>query len=197
MQEEERRDIARELHSTTSQRLAALQLDLSLVARSAEALDPRAKAALADSIDLVRTCAREIRSVSYRLHPPLIDEFGLPAALRAMAEEIRQRTGTEVDLDLPESAGRLSQEVEIGVFRVVQDAVSAANPELPIALRVNWEKSRLVFELSFSLASRARDPLALRSIRERAKQLKGRLVIQSARRRVTLRMTIPLPRRRG
>ena len=194
LQEEERRAIARELHSTTAQRLAAMQLNLSLVARSAEALDPRARAALTDSIDLVRTCAREIRSVSYRLHPPLIDEFGLPAALRAMAEELRHRTGAGIDLILPESATRLPDDIEMGVFRVAQDAVSAANLELPVELRLECERSRVVLELIFSLVSRSRDPRALRTIRERSRQLKGRLVIKSARKRITLRMTIPLAR---
>lgn len=197
LQEEEGRAIARELHSSTAQRLAAMQLNLALVERSAEALDPRARAALTDSIDLVRTCAREIRSVSYRLHPPLIDEFGLAAALRAMTEEIRQRTGAGVGLELPAPGARLPYEVEMGVFHVARDAITAANPDLPIALRLEFDHTRVLLELVFSLASRSRDPLALRTIRERVRQLKGRLAIRSERRRITLRMTVPLARRRS
>lgn len=192
MQDEDRRRIARELHSTTAQRLAALQLNLALVARSADALDPRARAALSDSIDLVRTCAREIRAVSYRLHPPLLDEFGLPAALRAFAEEYMQRTGVGIELELPASLRRLPHEAEIGIFRIVEDSIANINPQKPVTVRVECDPSRVMLELVYASPMRSRDPVALAAMHERARQLNGRLVIQSRRPGVALRLNVPL-----
>jgi len=195
MQDEERRRIARELHSTAEQHLAALQLNLALVAQSAGALDPRARAALVDSADLVRACAREIRAVSYRLHPPLLEDFGLTAALRAFAEEYAQRTGGVVEVDLPKSLGRLPHEVEIGIFRIVQDALANLHSQKPASLRVECDPSRVTLELIHPSPMRASDSVALAAMHERARQLKGRLVIRSGRQGVILRLKIPLRHR--
>jgi signal transduction histidine kinase len=194
MQDEDRRRIARELHSTTSQRLAALQLNLALVARCADALDPRAQAALSASVDLVRTCAREIRAVSYRLHPPLLDEFGLSAALRSFAEEYTQRTGIGIELHLPETLDRMPHDVEIGIFRIVQESIADINLEMPVTLRVERDPSRVLLELISPSPMPPRDPVTLAAMHERARQLNGRLVIQTGRAGVTLRLKIPLRR---
>ena len=196
MQDEARKRIARELHSTTSQRLAALQLNLALVARSADALDSRARAALSDSVDLVKTCAREIRSVSYQLHPPLLDEFGLTAALRAFAEEYTQRTGIGIEVEMPAIFRRLPHEIEIGIFRVVQDSIAAINPNERVALRVACDGPQVALQLVHPSPMRSRDSVALAALHERARQLKGRLVITSGRKGVILRLNIPLRNRK-
>jgi signal transduction histidine kinase len=195
MQDEERRSIARELHSTTAQRLAALQLNLALVARSADTLEPRARAALADCVDLVRTCARELRSVSYRLHPPLLDEFGLVAALRSFAEEYSQRTGIGIQLRLPELLRRLPHEVEIGIFRIVQESLAETTPTSPVSLQVEHDLERVTLEVFYPSPLLPCNPVTLAAIHERARQLNGRLVIKSGARGITLRLKIPLGRR--
>jgi signal transduction histidine kinase len=194
MQDEERRNIARELHSNTAQRLAALQLNLALVARSADALEPRARAALADCVDLVRTCAREIRSVSYRLHPPLLDEFGLTAALRSFAEEYTQRTGISMELQLPEILRRLPHDVEIGIFRIVQECLTETVVESPVSLRVEQGLECVTLEMFCPPPMPHRDPVVLAAMHERARQLNGRLMIKAASKGITLRLKIPLGR---
>lgn len=192
MQEEDRRRIARELHSNTAQRLAALQLNLSLVARSADALEPRARAALSDSVDLVRVCAREIRSVSYHLHPPLLDEFGLSAALRAYAEEFTQRTGIGIEVNLPRVLARMPNDIEIGIFRIVQDSVETFPPESPAKLNLERDAVCITMALVYACPMGSRDPVAVAAIHERAQQLNGRLIIRCGRGSLTLRLKIPL-----
>jgi signal transduction histidine kinase len=81
LEDEERRRLARELHDTTAQWLAALSMNLSVLSESAGLLNPRARAAMAESTALADRCLREIRTVSYLLHPHELDELGLESAL--------------------------------------------------------------------------------------------------------------------
>ena len=77
-QDEERRRLARELHDSTGQKLAALAINLAVVSQSAAVADARAQRALAESLALTDECLREIRTLAYLLHPPELEEFGLP-----------------------------------------------------------------------------------------------------------------------
>ena len=101
LQDEERRHIARELHDTTVQGLTALGINLNVVKDSAPDLNPRARACLSESLGLAEQCSREIRTLSYLLHPPLLDEVGLGSALRWFVEGYAKRTGISVDLEIP------------------------------------------------------------------------------------------------
>jgi signal transduction histidine kinase len=112
--DQERRRLARQLHSTAAQQLAALQINLSLI--SSEALSPRAQQALAESSELAQACAREIRAVCNLLHPPLLDEVGLPAALRAFATEV----GCRLTETFPEEIDPVPEQVALGAFRIVE-----------------------------------------------------------------------------
>ena len=100
-QDEERRRIARELHDSTGQKLAALAMNLSLIDKSAESLDARARRALAESLALVDQSSREIRTLSYLLHPQVLDECGLAAAVRWFADGFTERSGVQVTLEAP------------------------------------------------------------------------------------------------
>ena len=124
IQDEERQRVARELHDSTAQSLTALSLNLSVAARSKESMSPASRAALEESVSLAHLCSQEIRSMSYLLHPPLLKEVGLPAALRWCAEGFSQRSGISVDLDMPEDFGRLPLEVENALFRIVQECLT-------------------------------------------------------------------------
>ncbi len=123
-QTEERRRISRELHDSTAQSLAALAINLGLVDRAAYVLDDVARRRLADSLELARQCCREIRTLSYLLHPPSLEEADLWSAVRWYAEGFTSRSGIHVDLTMPDDPGRLPQEVETALFRIVQESLA-------------------------------------------------------------------------
>jgi signal transduction histidine kinase len=124
MQDEERRRLARDLHDTVAQGLAALSLNLGLLQSSATALNPRSNQLLADSQALADQCANEVRTSSYLLHPPILDELGLAGAVRDHAAGFAHRTGLRVDLELPPDLVRLPRETELALFRVLQEALA-------------------------------------------------------------------------
>lgn len=123
-QDEERRRLARELHDGTAQTIAALGMNLSVVRESLAALDTRAQRALHGSLELADQCIRELRTHSYLLHPPMLDDRGLAPALAGYAEGFAHRSGISVKLDLPPDLARLPQEVELMLFRVVQESLT-------------------------------------------------------------------------
>ena len=114
-QDEERRRIARELHDSTAQNLAALRMNLSRLERSS---------AVDESIALVTSAIAEIRTLSYLLHPPMIEQAGLLPSLRWYAQGFQERSGINVSLDLPDDLERLPIEIETAVFRIVQEALT-------------------------------------------------------------------------
>lgn len=125
-QDDERRRIARDLHDSTAQNLLGAALALHS-ARDRLGVSPD----LDEALELVEASQREIRTLSYLLYPPLLDEMGLPAALTWYAEGFTRRTGLPVRLDLPDRGARagrlpLSREVETAMFRVAQEALTNA-----------------------------------------------------------------------
>src|ERR1700733_7078680 len=120
LEDEERRRLARELHDTTGQSLAALSMNLSVVSDSADVLNPRAQAAMGESVALARQCLREIRTVAYLLHPSELDDFGLESAFSRYIDGFIQRSGIQVDVEVSPDLGRLPQAMETTVFRVLQ-----------------------------------------------------------------------------
>jgi two-component system, NarL family, sensor kinase len=125
LQDEERRRLARELHDQTAQNLFALTIDLSRVRTLLEGDQVLRAIALLDPIQAIaESSLREIRTLSYVLHPPLLDEAGLVTALRWFAEGFTQRSGIEVEFIDVDDVGRLAAAVETALFRVVQEALT-------------------------------------------------------------------------
>ena len=121
VQDEERRRIARELHDSTGQNLTAASL---LVSRL-QGMAPQSNATVVSELaEILRQSMVEIRTVSYLLHPPLLDGIGLDIALRTYLRGFSQRTGIDVDLDLPEETRRMPASVELVLFRVIQEALT-------------------------------------------------------------------------
>ena len=106
LQDEERRNIARELHDSTGQVLAALGMNLAAIQLESKKMSPAAEAAVSESIDLVRTTLKELRTISYLLHPPLLDEAGLQSALRWFVQGFSERSKIAVDLEISPAIGR-------------------------------------------------------------------------------------------
>ena len=214
LQEQERQRISRELHDTTASSLTALIANLALVGRSAAALDSRARKALSESLDLARQCVREIRTVSYLLHPPLLDELGLASALRWYTEGFAKRSGVSIDLHLPAKLDRLPREAETALFRIVQEGLTnihlhSGSPTATI--RLTREASELVGREQITLTLRDEGRgipscvlegpadniqglgVGIAGMRERVRQLGGRMKISTSNKGTTIQATLPLP----
>src|SRR5882724_9003268 len=124
LQDRERRRIALELHDSTAQTLAALAMNLALVKKSEAKLDPASRRALEAATALADQSSQEIRTLSYLLHPPLLEEMGLVSALRAYAKGFADRSRIALSCDLPKDLERLPREVETALFRVAQESLT-------------------------------------------------------------------------
>src|SRR5207247_3284109 len=112
-QDEERRRMARLLHETVAQSLAVLKMDLAVVKRHARWSAFKGREALQDALALADECIREMRTLSYLLHPPLLDEEGLASALLEYSGGFEQRSEIMTQLDMPAELGRLPRNIEI------------------------------------------------------------------------------------
>jgi signal transduction histidine kinase len=158
--------MARMLHDTVGQTIAALQMHLSIVEKSAN------QRVLVECVALTQICADQIRSLSYDLYPPLLDEAGLLVGLRAYLGDYSRRTGTKIELVLPSRLRRLPRETEIGLFRIVQAALVNIHriSRASTMLRIRRQAGSLILELIHHARLKAAD-LDLTGIRERARPI--------------------------
>jgi signal transduction histidine kinase len=206
LQDDERRRIARELHDSVGQTLAALAMNLSAVRLDFERIAQTASA-LVDSENLVRDMSTEVRTISHLLHPPLLDEAGLSSALRWYVEGFAVRSKIKVDLDLPEDFGRLPRESETAIFRVVQECLTnihrhSGSPVAKIRLR-HRDREVLVEiadkgrgippETQEHLSSTGAPGVGIRGMRERLRQLGGTLEINSNGTGTVVIVRLPVP----
>ena len=205
LQDDERRRLARELHDTTGQNISLVIINLDSLEREAEGLAPAARERLAESGELARRSLQEIRTFSYLLHPPLLDELGVIAALRTFVEGFSERSGIHVDLDLPEHPLSIPRDLEITIFRVVQESLSnvlkhsrssKAKVHLDfgggrIAIRVQDEGTGLPGGESGPLPRRI--GVGIASMHERVKQCGGQLTLTPRNRGTQLAVTLPIP----
>ena len=198
MEDEERRRLARELHDSTAQLLAALSMNLAVVNESAEVLMPRTQGALAESVTLADQCLREIRTVSYLLHPPDLDELGLQFALPRYVHGFGQRSGINVELKVSPDLGRLPQEVETTIFRVVQESLtnihrhSGSGTASICLIRGPAEIILEVKDGGQGIPADAPPGVGIASMRERVQQLGGRLEVGSDQTGAAVKAFIPL-----
>lgn len=123
-QDDERRKIARDLHDSTAQNLSALEMNLTLLQKTFPQLDPKAQKLLDETRQLTTDCSREIRNISYLLHPPLIEEVGLNFAIKWFATGFSQRTGIGVSVEIADNVPRLASEIEMPLYRIIQEALT-------------------------------------------------------------------------
>jgi len=208
LQDEERRRIGRDLHDSTGQSLAALEIDLAQLGRDAAKLSAEGREQLEQCVRLARQCSAEIRTASYLLHPPLLDELGLASALRWLADGLRARSGLEVRLQLPERLQGVAPEEELALFRVAQEAltnVQRHSSSRSAAIRLRAEPGSLVLEIedagrgmpAVSLSDPASSGrfagVGVAGMRERIRQLGGSFDVESTAAGGTLvRACIPL-----
>lgn len=204
-QDEERRQLARELHDTTAQNVAAILMDLGVISRNANALTDAANQALSESLSLARQSLQEIRSFSYLIHPPMLEELGLIAALRIFIEGFSQRSSMRVHLESPDSCPKLATRLETTVFRVVQEGLANArrhsgSSTADVRLKVSSTELRLSVENETTGDLLWDQPdvqpgkfgVGMRSMQERVQYLGGHLSFHMGKNRTVLEVVLPL-----
>jgi two-component system, NarL family, sensor kinase len=202
-----RRRLARELHDTVAQSLAGVRMNLGVMKRVAAA-DARTAEAVDDSITAMDDAIIQIRTLSYLLHPPMIDQAGLLSALRWYIDGFERRSGIATKVEIPEDLGRLSRDVETSVFRIVQESLANIQRHAGSA-SADVTLERLDGRLFLEIADHGRGlPAAVRQDRdallssgvgiagmnERVRELGGEMTIQSTDGGTTLRVTLPVGR---
>ena len=124
IRDEERRRLGRELHDSQGQYLAAIKMNLEMIETTDAALSTVQKSALTEAITLLERSMREIRVISHLLHPPLLDEIGLQAVVPWYLNSFSERSGIQIDLDMPSDITKLPDQVELAVFRVLQECLT-------------------------------------------------------------------------
>lgn len=204
LQDEERRRIARELHDSVGQTLAALAMNLALVRSDVERLSKIANA-LTDSENLVRDMSTEVRTISHLLHPPLLDEAGLSSAVRWYGDGFAKRSGIKVEIDVPEDLERLPAELETAIFRVVQECLTNIHRHSgsPVArIRVRRHDDLVAVEIEDKgrgippekqeeMATTGTPGVGVRGMKERIRQLGGTLDIDSSNKGTLVKLQIP------
>jgi PAS domain S-box-containing protein len=206
MQDAERRRIARELHDGVGQLLAAIGMNVSQVFREKERLSDQAARCVAENMSLIDQATSEIRTVSYLLHPPMLDEMGLSSALPWYIEGFAQRSKVNVALEVAPDLGRLPQEYELALFRVVQECLtnihrhsgsSTATVKLSrtaeeIRLEVKDSGKGIDQETTKKIASGVSVGVGMRGMQERIKSIRGRMIVHSNPTGTSVVVTLPI-----
>jgi signal transduction histidine kinase len=200
-QEDERRNLSRELHDHVGQVLTALRMELGRIERSRSPADSRLGTAIAESKQLVDKMFRTVRDLALGLRPSMLDDFGLRAALEWHVRDVTRRFGVDVQLNIQGKVDALPDRYQTCVYRVIQEAltncVRHAKPH-SITVDVTGHDDELDISVSddgigFDPARR-RDGLGLRGIEERVKELGGVMIVTSAAGRgTTIAMHMPVP----
>jgi PAS domain S-box-containing protein len=208
LQDEERRRIARDLHDSMGQDLVALATMLGQLHGAIPSGERKARRILSECKALADRCIREIRTLSYVLHPPVLDEAGLEGAIRDYVTGFTRRSGIRVELELPPGLGRMARDVELTLFRVVQEALAniqrhSGSQQAKIRIDRN---SHLMLEISdLGHGASAREQrgkgelrfevgVGIPSMQERVKLIGGRFEFESTSQGTTVRVTISLER---
>jgi PAS domain S-box-containing protein len=206
-QEEERRHIARELHDSAGQTLTVLGIGLAELVQKAGRSAPELASEAEQIQETVQQLHREIRTTSYLLHPPLLDESGLCSAISWSVQGLLERSGLEVRLDLSEEFGRLPTDMELVIFRLVQECLTNIHrhsESKTASIRLARESNQITLDIrdqgNGMLPARlaeiqsGRSGMGIRGMRERLRQFEGTMNIESGTSGTHIFATIPLPK---
>jgi PAS domain S-box-containing protein len=203
LQDDERRRIARGLHDSLGQYLTALKMNLDVLQSSK---DNNAKLA-SECSEILDKCLTETRTISYLLHPPLLDEAGFGSAARWYVDGFSQRSGIKVNLSLPPKLDRMHKDVEVALFRAVQEGLTNVHRHsgcsvVDVSLSVNMKQLRLQIKddgrgippkrLRSLIEGAAESGVGLAGMRERVRELGGSLEIRSDRGGTRVVISIPV-----
>ena len=204
LQDEERRRIARELHDSLGQYLSALKMNIGVIRRTAS---NRIKKICSDSMRTLDRCITEVRTLSYLLHPPLLDEMGFAAASNWYIEGFAKRSGIEVTSNIPGTMERLPTAIEIVLFRVLQESLTNIHRHsgsLSADVHLGFDENLVSLQIKDRgrgvpaalvekfHASGSGTGVGLAGMRERVNELGGRLELESDSQGTLVRGTIPL-----
>jgi two-component system, NarL family, sensor kinase len=208
LQDREHRRISRELHDSVGQNLASLRMSLHALEQKSALLDDQARTALRDAASLADSAIQETRTVSYLLHPPVLDELGLVKALDWFVDGFAKRSGISVRLQAPPRPFRLPAEMELALFRVVQECLTNVHRHshsTSAEVRIQAHSTAILLEVSDSgrgippkvqtelLQGSGKTGLGICGIRERITEMNGSLDIDSNRDGTTVRVLVPAP----
>lgn len=202
LQDEERRRLARELHDSTGQFLAAAKMTLSSVSIGHEQ-DPR----YAECMRLLDRSLTEVRTISHLLHPSGLEEAGFPAAARWYSEEFAKRSGIKLKVDVPDLKQRLPREMEITLFRILQESLGnihrhskSTSAEITfqpsdreVLLAITDNGVGIPEEQLDRFRLYGNSGVGLVTMRERVRELHGHFEVHSNGNGTSLRVTIPIP----
>jgi PAS domain S-box-containing protein len=198
LQDEERRHLARELHDGTAQNLVALTLNLHRL-REVVCHNEAEITQLEECVRMVEQCSNELRSIAYLLHPPMLEELGLSRALRGYVEGFEKRSRIAVTLACPEDFGTLDFEIQLTIFRIVQEALSNVlkhSQSATASIALSCEAGNLCLEISDQghgiPEGREQSGVGLAGMRERVRLLHGQLTLRSSAKGTVMRVTLPL-----
>jgi signal transduction histidine kinase len=204
-QDEERRRIARELHDSAGQTLAAIKMTMASF-RFSGARSSDFPALLADLSSLVDEVLQEIRTASYLLHPPLLDEAGIACAARWYVEGFAKRSGIQVNCNIPDQIARSSRLCELVLFRVLQETLTNVHRHsgastVHITLRLDADQLKLEIadnghgipaeRLSQFNSRNGHEGVGIAGMRERVRELGGKLDIRSCLTGTTVSVALP------
>ena len=207
VKDNEGRRIARELHDSAGQLTAALLMNLGTLAKKLKKADATVTHLVNEAISNAKELDQEIRTTSYLLHPPMLDEIGLSAALRWYLQGLKQRASLDVELAFPDNFGRLPADAELTIFRIVQECVTNVHRHSG-SKSAHVKISREDEHVSLTVADVGRgipapvlaklltdgSGVGLRGIRERIRALNGDLRLDSEQGRgTTVTVTFPTP----
>jgi signal transduction histidine kinase len=209
IQDEERRRIARDLHDSAGQIVTVLSMNLSALANRV-GHTPEIGDALQESQDLVRQLSRDIRTLSYLLHPPLLDENGLSGAIDWYVKGLEERSQLKIELSIPQAFGRLPGEIELAVFRLIQECVTNIlrhSGSETASIRIKRADENVFLEIEdkgrgipaqkLAEIQAQRSGVGITGMRERVRHLGGALDIQSAGGGTKVSVTIPIAVKSG
>lgn len=202
-QDDERRRVSRELHDSTGQLLVALKLNLSQLKAEVSPRNAEAERLLDDTSSMIEEMTRQIRTLSYLLHPPLLDEAGIASAVKWYVEGFGARSNIDVSLDFPPNLGRLSQDMETTIFRLIQESLTnihrhsgsetasirVVESEQEVSLEIRDEGKGLV--LTDHGSNKFRFGVGILGMKERVSLLGGTFEISSNPSGTTVRVVLP------
>ena len=193
-QDEERRRIARELHDVTAQSIGLLMLNLAQVQQASSAMDEDTKDKLSESMSFAEQALKDIRTLSYVLHPPLLDQAGLVTALRWYVKGFSERSGVKVNFSEDSNNGhRMPPEVEYALFRIVQESltnirrhtnsetadITITRTPVEVLLSIRDQGKGMKLSLPRNGDGAASIGVGISGMRHRVKQLGGELLVDS------------------
>jgi len=206
LQDEDRRRMARDLHDTLGQDLAGLKLELTALSRDVEKRDPELAMKISEIAQTAKHISDQLRTISYLLHPPLLDDLGLDSALRWLVEGFERRSGIRTRLETNIHGQRLPSELETTVFRTVQEALTnihrhSQSPTAAIGLHrfsdhlvleIEDEGKGLAPEQLVHITSGTTTSVGLPGMCERIRQFDGSWQISQGNPGLKIKATIPL-----